>query len=178
MPSVYDAKVEVVTQIIVKNRSDHLKGFAPVVPCQVFDVFEQESFWFVVFQNFCQLKEKGPLRFACESMWGRSRRFFGNSRNRNGLTWKTGQQDIVAWDVLRDKLPYIARDFLIAKISAISLLAVFVPLTGEQAVTADGLKTQPHPTNACKDVYEGELVCHVPTASPLGQSQSSLHNST
>jgi hypothetical protein len=83
----------------------------------------------------------------------------GDTRDREGLAGKTGEQNVVLGDAVRlfCILPYVSREgVIVAEVQVVCLLGIGVPFGREHTVAADALEAEPQATDSREQVDETE----------------------
>ena len=132
---INDASVDLVTQLLRQRLMDDAKSLPLVMADQVFDILENERPGSVVLDDPCDVEEQCSLCLAPETVFAPQSIFLRNASQRERLARKTGEQQVVCWNIRRCNFSYVASYLVIVvgKIRSVGTPAVVVPFAGEGA---------------------------------------------
>src|SRR5690606_3449429 len=104
-------------------------------------------------------EEQRSLCVASEPVWAAEGVLLAHTGNREWLTRKTCQQNVVSWYLRRRDLGDVTSDiFVAAEVRTVGLLRVAIPFGCERATSTDTLEAEPESTDTSEQVNESEPV--------------------
>ena len=93
---------------------------------KILDIFQHKRFRAFCFQDTAHIEEKRTLRFIFKSGSPSQTLLFGNTCDREGLTWKTCYKNVMVGNILGGNLSNVVIR-LDSKVGKIGLLTIFIP---------------------------------------------------
>src|SRR5688572_26414109 len=125
---VYDLDVDVIAQLLREGAMYDLEGSPLVVRLEVLHILQQESAGSFLRNNPNDIEEQGTLSLVIESMLVPEGVLLGHASNREWLTRKPGEKDIVIRNLLLFDLCDVPGYLMTGgKINRVALLSVLVP---------------------------------------------------
>jgi hypothetical protein len=146
-----------IPKFVAQRIQNHLEGASTIVRTEVPHIFQEEGAGTLGGDDPGNVEEKRALRGAFEPMRPAQRSFLADAGNAEWLAREPAKQDVVVGEIVSRTLGDVPDErMMVTVVLDVGLPAEPVPLTREHTPATHRLEAEAQPTNARKQVNEGE----------------------